>query len=326
MAEKNLFAKYKRKILISCAAGALVFLAFSIYADFDALLVAFAEFNWWWYPVILALSFVNYIFRFFKWEYYRKLLKIEIKSSISFLIFLSAFVMSVTPGKMGEVLKSYLLKEENGTPIAKSAPIILAERLTDFISIVMLCIVGAYVFDYGQTIIIIIGIIFIAFALMLSSKKLSLGFIGLLEKISFLSKHIHKFHTAYDSIYRLVKIKPLIIAVIISIAAWFFECLGFYIVLNVFSVTTGIEVSLLIATFIYGFSTLIGAIAFLPGGLGLTDASLTGLMQVLKIPANVSVASTIIIRTATLWFGVLVGIVAVSIYQKHSHRSLESIE
>jgi uncharacterized protein (TIRG00374 family) len=227
---------------------------------------------------------------------------------------------------MGEVLKSYLLKEENGTPVSKSAPIILAERLTDFISIVMLCIVGAYVFDYGQTFIIIIGIIFIAFALMLSSKKLSLGFIGFLEKISFLSKHIHKFHTAYDSIYKLVKIKPLIIAVIISIAAWFFECLGFYIVLNVFSVTTGIEVSLLIATFIYGFSTLIGAIAFLPGGLGLTDASLTGLMQILKIPANVSVASTIIIRTATLWFGVLVGIVAVSIYQKHSHKSLESLE
>jgi uncharacterized protein (TIRG00374 family) len=225
--KKNLFKKYKRKILISCAAGALVFLAFSIYADFDKLLVAFAEFNWWWYPVILALSFVNYIFRFFKWEYYRKLLKIEIKTSISFLIFLSAFVMSVTPGKMGEVLKSYLLKEENGTPVSKSAPIILAERLTDFISIVMLCIVGAYVFDYGQTFIIIIGIIFIAFALMLSSKKLSLGFIGFLEKISFLSKHIHKFHTAYDSIYKLVKIKPLIIAVIISIAAWFFECLGF---------------------------------------------------------------------------------------------------
>lgn len=320
-----MFSKYKRKILFSCIAGAIIFLAFSIYADFDKLIVAFSEFNWWYFPVILALSFINYVFRFFKWEYYRKILNIKLKTSTSFLIFLSAFVMSVTPGKMGEVLKSYLLKEENGTPVAKSAPIVLAERLTDFISIVFLCIVGAYVIDYGQTIIIIVGIMFIGFALMLSSRKLSLGLISQLEKIKFLSKHIHKFYEAYESIYQLVKFKPLVIATIISVFSWFFECVGFYLVLYVFSATTGIEVNLLIATFIYGFSTLIGAIAMLPGGLGLTDASLTGLMQLLKIPANISVASTIIIRTATLWFGVLVGIIAVSIYQSKTHKHIEEI-
>lgn len=320
-----MFAKYKRKILFSCIAGAILFLAFSIYADFDKLIVAFSEFNWWYFPVILALSFINYVFRFFKWEYYRKILNIKLKTSTSFLIFLSAFVMSVTPGKMGEVLKSYLLKEENGTPVAKSAPIVLAERLTDFISIVFLCIVGAYVFDYGQTIIIIVGIMFIGFSLMLSSRKLSLGLISQLEKIKFLSKHIHKFYEAYESIYQLVKFKPLVIATIISVFSWFFECVGFYLVLYAFSATTGIEVNLLIATFIYGFSTLIGAIAMLPGGLGLTDASLTGLMQLLKIPANISVASTIIIRTATLWFGVLVGIIAVSIYQSKTHKHIEEI-
>ena len=304
----------------------MIFLAFSVYADFDKLLEAFSEFNWLFFPLILALSFLNYIFRFLKWEYYRKLLSIELSTKRSFLIFLSAFVMSVTPGKMGEVLKSYLLKEENGTPVAKSAPIVLAERLTDFISIIILCIVGAFVFDYGRTAIIIIGISFIGLTLLLSWKKACLYFISLLEKIKFLAKHAEKFHTAYESIYALVRFKPLVIATLVSVISWFFECIGFYIVLNVFSSTTNIEVSLLTATFIYGFSTLIGALAMLPGGLGVTEAFLTGLLQYLSIPKNISVASTIIIRIATLWFAVIVGIFAVIIYQKVSHKDLEEIQ
>ncbi len=234
--------------------------------------------------------------------------------------------MSVTPGKMGEVLKSYLLKEENGTPVSKSAPIVVAERLTDFLSIVFLCIVGAYVFDYGQTLIIITGVIFMGLTLLISWKKACLYLISLLEKIKILSKHAEKFHTAYDSIYRLVRFKPLVIAFIISVFSWFFECIGFYIVLNVFSSSTNIEVSLLTATFSSGFSTLIGAIAMLPGGLGVTEASLTGLLQILNIPKNISVASTIIIRVATLWFAVIVGIFAVLIYQRVSHRDIGALE
>ncbi len=321
-----MFSKYKKKILLSAVFGAVIFLVFSIYADFDNLLDAFSKFNWLWFPVLLFFAFCNYIFRFLKWHYYINILDINLSVKKSFLIFLSALIMSVTPGKMGEILKSYLLKEENGTPVSKSAPIVISERLTDFISIVILCIVGAFVFDYGQFILLIIGIVFIVLIFMLSFRKFSMKIISYLERIKIISKHIHKIHTAYDSIYQMLKIKPLLIAIIISVFAWFFECLGFYVVLKVFATSTNVEVSLLIATFIYGFSTLIGALAMLPGGLGATEASLTGLLVLLKIPKSISVASTIIIRIATLWFAVVVGIVAVYIYQRISHRDFKSLE
>ncbi len=321
-----MFSKYKKKILFSVALGALVFLGFSIYADFDKLLSAFGKFNWLWFPVLLLLSFGNYVFRFFKWHYYTKILKIKLPIGRSFLIFLSSFVMSVTPGKMGEVLKCFLVKEETGTPVSKSAPIVFAERLTDFLSIVFLCIIGAYVFNYGLEIIITAGVIFILCVLVLSSQKLSLKIISVFEKIKFLKKFISKFHTAYESIYLMLRIKPLIIAFFISLVSWFFECIGFYVVLKVFSYSVEmVSVSLLIATFIYGFSTLIGAIAMLPGGLGATEASITGLLVFLKIPKDISVASTIIIRVATLWFAVIIGIFTIFIYQKKSNYRLEDI-
>jgi len=320
-----LFSKYKKKILISVAFGAIIYLLFSIYADFDKLITAFGNFNWFWLPVILALSFLNYIFRFIKWHYYLFILEIKLSLKESLLIFLSALTMSVTPGKMGEVLKSYLLKEENGTPVSKSAPIVLAERLTDFISIVLLCLLGSYFINYGRMIILIIGMFFILAIIMLSVRKLSLRLIGVLGKYSFLKKHTEKIYLAYESIYQMIRIKPLLIATSISIISWFFECLGFYLVINVFSQSTGLEINLLSAIFIYAFSTLIGAIAMLPGGVGITEASLTGLLVFSKIPKDISVASTIIIRLATLWFAVFVGIVSLLLYQRLTNKKIENL-
>lgn len=321
-----MFSKYKKKILVSVAFGAIVFLGFSIFADFDKLVKTFGEFNWIYFPLVLLLSLGNYIIRFYKWEYYRKLLNIDLKVKASFLIFMSTFVMSVTPGKMGELLKSYLVREENGTPISRSAPIILAERLTDFISVVLLCMAGAYVFNYGQGILLGVGIFFILCVVLLSSRKISLSIISIIEKIKVFHKIAHKFHEAYESIYTLIRIKPLLIATLVSAFAWFLECVGLYVVLKVYSSFTHIEVSLMSAVFIYGFSTIVGSIAMLPGGLGVTEASLTGLMLLLKIPKDVSVASTFIIRVATLWFAVLIGVIAVYYYQKYSQKEIDSIE
>jgi uncharacterized protein (TIRG00374 family) len=234
--------------------------------------------------------------------------------------------MSVTPGKMGEVLKSYLLKEENGTEISRSLPIVLAERITDFVSMVLLAIVGAYVFNYGQEIIIIIGIVFLGIVIILSFKNISVRIIQIISKVGFLKKYANNLLIAYESAYKLLRIKPLIIATVISIFAWFCECIGFYIVLKGFSGTSYIDVNILISTFIYAFSTLIGAVAMMPGGLGATEASLTGLLVLLKIPKNISAASTIIIRAATLWFAVLIGIIFLLIYESTSDiKSLDKI-
>jgi uncharacterized protein (TIRG00374 family) len=289
------------------------------------LLIAFGQYNWIMFPVVLMLSFCNYLTRFFKWEYYLKVLKIEIDRKMSFLIFLSSFIMSVTPGKIGEVFKSYLLKEYNGTSISRSAPIVFAERITDFISLVLLSLIGALMYGFGTTLIIGIGLFFIFVVIIISSKRLSYSIIGFFEKFQFFARFSHKIHTAYDSIYQMVQFKQLIVTVFLSILAWFFECMGFYLVLNGFGIENLTNVTIFVATFIYGFATIAGAVTMLPGGLGTTDASITGLLVLLQIPKNFAVASTLLIRAATLWFAVIVGIAAVIFYQRVSHRKVSEI-
>jgi uncharacterized protein (TIRG00374 family) len=64
----------------------------------------------------------------------------------------------------------------------------------------------------------------------------------------------------------------------------------------------------------------------LPGGLGITEGSLTYLLVQKDVPMDISVATTFIIRVVTLWFAVLVGIISLSFYQKRFGKiKIESI-
>jgi len=306
-----LLKKIRKKLLFSIALAALFYLGFTIYAEFGQLIFAFKKFNWLWLPVIIGLTLFNYLSRFLKWQYYLSLLDVKIKIPDSISIFLSGLVMSITPGKMGEVLKSYLVKEVTGTSVSKTAPIVLLERLTDFISLIIIAIIGAYFFKFGKEISVGTGILFLVIIFVLSNKKLAIPLINFLEKFKFLAKHIVSFHNAYESSYKMLRLKPLILMLLLSAVGWFFECLGYHLILSNF----GVELGLFWASFAYAFATIVGALTMLPGGLGATEGSLTFLVIQKGYSKEIAVASTFIIRVVTLWFAVLVGLLSLTLYQ-----------
>lgn len=304
--------KLRKKILISLAVAGLIYLAFTIYADFNLVIGAFEKFNWLLFPLLLLLSLLNYFIRFFKWDYYLCVIKVKVKKIDSLSIFMSGLVMSVTPGKMGELLKSYLVKELNQTPVSKTLPIIFSERITDFISLLFLALIGAYIYDYGRGIVIGVSLFFILVIVVISNKKIALPLLKLFERSSFLQKHLSSIHNAYESSYQLLQPVPLLKMSLLSLGSWFFECLGYYIIL----INFGLDVNLLWATFCYGFATIVGAISMLPGGLGVTEGSLTFLLIQKGFPKEIAVTSTFIVRIVTLWFAVLVGVISVTLYQR----------
>ena len=315
--------KLKKKIFISLGIAGILYLAFTIYADYKQVALVFSRFNWLLFPLLLSLSFANYYTRFLKWDYYLGILKVKIKKIDSFSTFMSGLIMSVTPGKMGELLKSYLVKQLCNEPISKTAPVIFAERITDFISLVLIGLLGAYIYDYGRMIVMGVGIFFLLVVVIISNRKLALSIIKQFEKIKFIKKHMQSIHNLYESSYILLRPGALIKMTLLSFVSWSFECFGYYIILRNF----GVEVSFLWASFSYCFATIVGAISMLPGGLGITEGSLTFFLIQKNYPKDIAVASTFIIRVVTLWFAVLVGVVAVTLYQKRFGKiSEEAIE
>ena len=140
-------------------------------------------------------------------------------------------------------------------------------------------------------------------------------------RFKFISGVTHKIEAAYESMYKLLLPIPLIIAIVLSLAAWFCECYAFYLVLE----GLALKITLFQATFVYAFATLVGAVSMLPGGLGATEGSMTGLLVVLfHETRSGAVAATLIVRLCTLWYAVLLGGLALIVTQKMGDLKVET--
>lgn len=296
-----------RKLLYATVAGVVVFAALVLYGDLRQLGMRLDTFRWGAFGIALGLAATNYLVRFVRWEIYLRLLGVSIPRVESLLLYLSAFLMAITPGKIGEVWKSVLLSERHGVPLTRTAPIVVAERLTDLLALVLLASVGAITFRMGAAA-IAAGIALCAgvLAVVLSKTLSSLAFrIG--ARIPGVRRVVPKLEEALGSLQALVTPRQLVLPTLLGVVAWFAECVAYYAVLRGFD---GVHVGLEPATFIYAVSTIAGAVAMMPGGLGVTELGMTGLVQMLgdgTVSPSAASAATILVRLATLWFAVGVG-------------------
>lgn len=304
-----------RKVLIGAVVGALVFAAMALYADAEKLARTATIFSLRAFGLGLAFATANYGLRVARWQYYLRHLNIHVPLGESSLIFLSGFVMSVTPGKVGEVFKSLLLHESRGTSFARSAPIVIAERLTDLIALVLWTALGALAFAQGPLIagagaVVVLGILLVA-----TYRPLGELALRLTARMPVLKLFSDRLREAYESLYQMTRPAPLAIGTVIAVIAWGLECVSMYVIVHGFQ---GVAMSWDAATFTYAASTLVGALAMLPGGLGGTELAMTGLLQELgdgTVTPEIATATTMLVRIATLWWAVLVGVMALAGYR-----------
>lgn len=122
---------FLRRLVLALLLGVAVYGAFVLYTGYQKLGAALTSYSWWTFVGALGLASFNYGLRFLKWQYYLARLEIRgVRAVDSLLIFLSGFVLTVTPGKLGEVFKSAVLQQTHGVSAARTAPIVVAERLT----------------------------------------------------------------------------------------------------------------------------------------------------------------------------------------------------
>lgn len=291
------------KIIYSIAFAVIVYLALSIWGLRGGLSSAFSQFNWYYLPLLLVLSLANYLLRFLKWQYYLKILNIQIPVKESFNIHMAGLGLSITPGKLGEVVKSYFLKKGFNQPVSKTAPLVFADRLTDMAALIIMTAIGAIGFSYGQKVIWVITAFVVMILIIVIIRPLGEGVLNLLCKIKFLNRRSQKLFNLYESSYALLKPSKIILPIVISLLSWSCEALELYLVFISFGLT-----GFLAPYFIYSFSTVVGAVSMLPGGLGVTEGAIAGLMQLLNISVGISTLATLIIRATTLWFAVIVGL------------------
>jgi uncharacterized protein (TIRG00374 family) len=304
-----------RRIPLSVAFGVLVVFVLSISSDAPRLLGVLERFRWTVLPLVVALALANYCLRFVKWQYYLAVLEIgPITLKQSATIFVAGLSMVITPGKVGEFLKSYLLRYHQGVPIGRSAPIVMAERLTDGIAMVLLASGGLLSYRLGRELFLAILVGMIAVLVVSQNRQWTRRALDVAHRAPLVSSRVHHVEAAIESAYQLFRLRPLVVAVGIGVVSWGCEAVAFYLVLLALGLAPsfGLAVN---AAFILSASSLVGAASMLPGGLAAADGSITGLLLVLGVTRNVTIAAaaTIIIRFATLWLGVSIGLIGLAI-------------
>ena len=303
----------KRNLVLALVLSVAVYLAIAIFSDLGELAGAFRRFDWALAPVILGLVAISYVGRFVRWAYYLRLLGIRLPLGQNVAIFAAGLSMTVSPGKLGEVLKSVFIRRAAGAPVARTAPAVVAERVTDGTGMVSWGLLGALTLDIGPQVLLAFLAAVVGAVVVFRSKKLSLLAEKVLRKLPLLNKlapHLSEFHGASNE---LMGLRPLLVATVISFLAWGLEILAVYLCV----IGIGVDMPFLVVVFIFAVSSLGGALSMVPGGIGVAEAGLAGGFRFYAgLSGGLAGALTLLIRLATLWFATFVGIVGLLIVRR----------
>jgi uncharacterized protein (TIRG00374 family) len=323
-----LLEKHRNKILLSILFAIFIYAALLLLSDYNKLVAVLGAFRWELIPIIIGLTLFNYGVRFLKWHFYLGLVGvIGLGWLDSLLIFVSGFSMTLTPAKSGEWLKSFLIRQRIGTPIAVTAPIVLAERMTDGLALLLLASIGLIVFDspFVRVFMIAVVVVAVVAVALVQNRALARRVGGSFARVLFLAPRVEHLRAFYNSAYQLLRVKNLAVAIGLGFVSWAGECFALALILY----GLGIPFSwtlVALSAFAMGFATLAGSILLVPGGLGVAEGSIDGVLLsfgrapwlpgAISISQAVSAAATLMIRFATLWFGVTLGFIALGIVQR----------
>lgn len=310
---KNLY----RKFIIGIGLGLLVLLGLLLYGDVQEVSQLLQTFRWGLIPAVLGLTLVNYFLRGVRFHYYLKVVGVKnISFWTSFRVFIGGFALTVTPGKVGELIRVLWVKNLTGADPARVAPSTIVDRIIDGLAMAILASLGALVYpQYRTAVILILGLI-VAVIIITQIRPLALWFLNFGERLPVVSNFIHQLHTLYENTYELLRFKNLLIGVGIGLVSWSAEGLAFFLVLRGLNIPESFNLALL-AIFTLSLGSILGGISSLPGGLGAAEATMTGMLHVLiGLTENTAATATLLIRFFTLWFGVGLGVLTIALWHK----------
>ena len=298
-----------RRLIPGILLGFLALVGVSLAGDLRQVGQEIRQFNWWFFPAALLATLFNYTLRFLKWHYYiRQIGARNLPWPQSLRLFVAGFPLAVTPGKVGEALKGVWLRSLTGIPVARGISVVVAERISDGLAVLGLSTVGviAYPQYWPAFLLILVGLL--AVVVISQIRPAALWLLNQGERVRPLRSLVGGLREFYEGSFSLFRPGVTLLAVGLGAVSWLGEGIGFYLLLVGLGLAPGWNL-LSLAVFTLAFSTVVGAVSALPGGLGAAEASIAGMLILLGgIPGAAASAGTLLIRLATLWFGVSLGL------------------
>ena len=295
-----------RGLLVLLLLGAVTFAALGFVGDFEQIRDLIGGFDSGVLALVLLLSAVNYGLRFLRWQYYLHRLDVRLPPARSLAIFLTGFLLAVTPGKAGELAKAWMAREFGAHRARPVVAVVVTERLLDVLAVLLLLASSVLVFTGQRSFVAPIVLVAAAAVVAVVYRPVVDRLLPMLAKTRLGAGRAAVLIDIHQAFNRLVEPRTLLVGLTLSTAAWAAEGIGCALVVRHYEPA----VPMLASVFDYAASSMAGAISMLPGGLLATEGSLVLLLERQGVALDAAMASTVIVRAATFWFAVIVGLLA----------------
>ena len=299
--------KLDNRLILVLVAVVVIYAIFLFISDFSIISEKISNFKINYLPLILFLVSASWTPLFIKWHFLLKNCEIHVPLKKSILVFLSGPAFEITPGQIGALVKSQILKTSSNIPRTKTVPIIVVEKVYDLIGAVLASIIGIAILGMEPYLIIIAILVLVTIFFFVYYRPASEIFFKQITKRKFFSKYVENISDFYEIVHKSTNVKVATICILLALTYWFMVSAAAYYTLIAFDINI---LDYLKVLAIYATSTLLGAISFIPAGIGITEGSITGLFTLNGIDVSTALILSVMIRVLTLWYTVGVGFVA----------------
>ena len=299
--------KFDNRLIFVLVAAIGIYAIFLFLSDFSIISEKISNFKINYLPLILLLVSVSWIPLIIKWHFLLKNSRINVPLTKSIAIFFSGSAFEITPGQIGILIKSQLLKTSSNISRTKTVPIVIVEKIYDLIGAILASVIGIIILGMESYLIIIaISVLATIFFFMYHRRSSELVF-NRITKLKFFSKYIDNMSEFYEVVKKSTNVKASTICILLALTYWFIISAAAYYTLIAFDVNL---LDYLKVLAIYATSTLLGAISFIPGGIGITEGSIAGLFTLNGVDVSTALILGVMIRVLTLWYSVSIGFIS----------------
>ncbi|MGF1563201.1 MAG: YbhN family protein [Geminicoccaceae bacterium] len=308
--------RYEYAVVISLLAFIAISVAVSAVVGLEEIAAALGKVGAASFLGMVALALINFVLRGLRWVFFCRSLDLLIPDGSAFMSFFAGFSMATTPGKVGELIRLWLLNKAHACRYEHSMGLLLGDRLSDLAAVTFLGIISAVTVAGYTMDIAIAAFLFFLIIVLFARPRFLLWSIGVSYALTGrLGKLLARLRQGIRRTSALFKPNVVVIALGLSLLGWTLECAAAYWAAR----AVGIDVSFLETTFVFCFAILVGALSMLPGGLGSAEATMIGLFVAFGASPQTALAGTLLIRVITLWSAVAIGSVVLPIALRRAH-------
>lgn len=272
---------------------------------------------------LLALSLLNYMMRALRWHVFARQIGLPPGLMRDIRHFLGGFLMSVTPGRVGELVRIRWIRRETGLPMDRTAPLFLVDRAADLVAMAVILGAALALSASGITGAVPLAALALGTAVIATRPRLLAALVTLTYRtLGCWPRLFARLRSMARALRHFSHSGGLALAITLGGVGWMAEGVAFYLLLG----WLGADIGVWTAIAIFVFSTLAGGLTGAPGGLGGAEAAMIALLTLEGLPPETCIAATAVIRVTTLWFAIGLGAIVFPIAERMSKRTKHAVE